>query len=317
MWIRKYILYGLLLSSMATYSQVPCLLYGRVYNSDGTIPSDGDIRITTYNMTQDYAIDTMYNGGYEHTFWSCNLSKTYTIWFHFGDTIRIQMGNINSESPYFGEYFELEHICPLSWEDLPAAVEIGTSVVSVELLSLKAEAEKNDVTVTWSTRHSDCLRFIVERRKGDASFEVAGQVPGQPDKQSGLYSYQDRNLDTGSYNYRLRFINADGSSTCSYEVNTVVNIPKSFHLCQNYPNPFNASTCIEYELPKPTEVHLQIFNTLGQRVYEIKKDHADPGYYEFFWYGESSNHQALSSGSYIIQMRAERYRSVKKMLLLK
>ena len=315
----KYcIIIVLLTGVMSGFAQFPYLLYGRVYNSDGTIPADGDIRITTYNKTRGIEIDTSYNGGKEHAFWASNLSGYgFFVFYCRGDTVIIRMQNVNPSSPYYSERNEVEYVCPSSAEDWPATVEIGTSVVSVDLLTFSAEAERNDVTVSWTTGQSQCPRFIVERKKGDALFEEAGQVTGQTDKESGIYEFQDRNLDTGSYYYRLRFIHADGSSTCSYEVNVLVNIPKEFRLCQNYPNPFNASTCIEYELPKASEVHFQIFNTLGQRVYDIKKDHQKPGYFEFIWHGSASDYRTLPSGTYIIQMRADRYRSVKKIVLLK
>ena len=41
---------------------------------------------------------------------------------------------------------------------------------------------------------------------------------------------------------------------------------KEYSLSQNYPNPFNPQTTIEFGLPKPGNVHLAIYNTLGQRI---------------------------------------------------
>ena len=43
-------------------------------------------------------------------------------------------------------------------------------------------------------------------------------------------------------------------------------LPISFALAQNIPNPFNAETVIRFELPRPAELALTIFNAAGQTI---------------------------------------------------
>jgi hypothetical protein len=54
-------------------------------------------------------------------------------------------------------------------------------------------------------------------------------------------------------------------------------LPASFALSQNYPNPFNPATMIYYQLPNESQVHLSIFNVLGQQVRTLVNATEQPG----------------------------------------
>ncbi|MEE9554513.1 MAG: DUF3466 family protein, partial [candidate division Zixibacteria bacterium] len=43
-------------------------------------------------------------------------------------------------------------------------------------------------------------------------------------------------------------------------------IPSSYLIANNYPNPFNLSTNISFTVPEPSDVQIEIYNILGQRV---------------------------------------------------
>lgn len=43
-------------------------------------------------------------------------------------------------------------------------------------------------------------------------------------------------------------------------------LPDAFDLRGNYPNPFNPSTTLQFDLPEPAEVHVQIVDLLGREV---------------------------------------------------
>ncbi len=91
-----------------------------------------------------------------------------------------------------------------------------------------------------------------------------------------------------------------------------------FKLFQNYPNPFNPSTKIRYGLQNESNVHLVIYNILGQEVAVLKNATQSAGYHEVEW-----NASRLSNGMYIYRLTAEsingenKYSEVKKMLIVK
>ncbi len=56
-------------------------------------------------------------------------------------------------------------------------------------------------------------------------------------------------------------------------------IPKEFSLLQNFPNPFNPSTTITYTIPVRSQVLLEVFNVVGQKIMTIVNSVQDPNVY--------------------------------------
>jgi hypothetical protein len=89
-------------------------------------------------------------------------------------------------------------------------------------------------------------------------------------------------------------------------------IPGKFNLFQNYPNPFNPTTRINYELQITNFVELSVYNTIGQKVAILVKEHQQAGYHQVEW-----DATGFSSGVYFYHLRAGEVHEVRKMLLLK
>ena len=81
-------------------------------------------------------------------------------------------------------------------------------------------------------------------------------------------------------------------------------LPKEFGLRQNYPNPFNPATVIEYALPKASQVRIQIYNILGQRVRNLVDEPQEPGYKMIHWDGKDDYGKEVSSGIYFYRIVA-------------
>lgn len=89
-------------------------------------------------------------------------------------------------------------------------------------------------------------------------------------------------------------------------------IPVKYELFQNYPNPFNPSTKIRFTLPKKTEVTLEIYNVIGEKVEELLNSTLNSGVHEI----EFSNSK-LASGIYYYKLKSGDFVKIKKMILLK
>jgi hypothetical protein len=90
------------------------------------------------------------------------------------------------------------------------------------------------------------------------------------------------------------------------------NIPESFFVDQNYPNPFNPATTIRFGLPATSQVSVNVYNILGQRVAALFDGVKDAGVHELHF--DASN---LGSGVYLYRIQAGESVQTKQMMLVK
>ncbi len=120
------------------------------------------------------------------------------------------------------------------------------------------------------------------------------------------------------YYWRVRAINIAGSSAYSANNNFTTDIkaetelPKSYSLNQNYPNPFNPATSISFSLPERSSIVLAVYNQLGQRIDVLANGIFAAGNHSISW-----NAGKFNSGVYFYELKTEKFRSLKKLILLK
>ena len=89
-------------------------------------------------------------------------------------------------------------------------------------------------------------------------------------------------------------------------------IPTQFMLSQNFPNPFNPTTEIGYALPRDTQVRLEVYNLLGQKVATLVDEYERAGYRSVHW-----DARGFASGVYLYRLKAGNFRAVKKLVVIK
>lgn len=81
-------------------------------------------------------------------------------------------------------------------------------------------------------------------------------------------------------------------------------VPMEYALEQNYPNPFNPETNIRYQLRARSDVRLEVFDLLGQRVKTLVSSEQMTGSYAVAWDAKNDAGVSLSSGVYFFRFQA-------------
>lgn len=89
-------------------------------------------------------------------------------------------------------------------------------------------------------------------------------------------------------------------------------LPQGYILKQNYPNPFNPTTKISFDLPRPGQVRLSIYNIRGQLVSVLLDEWLEAGEHDI-----NFDATELSSGIYLYRLNSDSFTDTKKMMLLK
>ncbi|MDD5088330.1 MAG: choice-of-anchor D domain-containing protein [bacterium] len=89
-------------------------------------------------------------------------------------------------------------------------------------------------------------------------------------------------------------------------------LPSEFRLYPNYPNPFNPATRIAFDLPRASEVNLDVFDVNGRLVRELRPGNLAAGSHTVEFNGAN-----LPSGVYLYRFSAGGFEGFGKMMLLK
>ena len=202
-----------------------------------------------------------------------------------------------------------------TFSDFAIGGDSSSQPLPVELASFSSVINGRNVTLNWTTAsESNNAGFDIERSSVNGQWSKIGYVSGNGTTTSGnSYSFNDRNIASGKYNYRLKQNDFNGNfEYFNLNSDVIIGTPDRFSLSQNYPNPFNPSTIINYDLPFDSKVSIKIFDMSGREVASLVNEFKTAGYYS-----ANFNASSLSSGVYFYTINADNFTATKKMLLVK
>ncbi|MBK9196438.1 MAG: T9SS type A sorting domain-containing protein [Flavobacteriales bacterium] len=181
-----------------------------------------------------------------------------------------------------------------------AAFTLGTinpenTPLPIELVSFTAMAvDRTTVRLDWSTAsESDNDHFTVERSSVEDVWSTVATIEAVGNSSTlAEYTTEDRGVPSGTYFYRLRQTDVDGTSTTSHVVavelsNELANGPLVF------PNPGNGPFTVQFESVPAQPVQLTLFDQVG-RVVAMRRE--EPSNLIVF------DPMGIAPGSYLLQV---------------
>jgi hypothetical protein len=206
------------------------------------------------------------------------------------------------------------------------AIEDQNAPLPVVLSSFDLSVNKRDIALSWTTESEiNNKGFAVERRikTQDGQYSVWKEVAfvnGSGNSNNRInYTYTDKKLISGAYQYRLKQIDYNGNYEYHAPANNsdvIIGKPGSFDVSQNYPNPSNPNSKIDFSMPFDGKVSIKVYDILGKEVASLINEFKPADFYTVEFDGTN-----IASGTYFYRIIAEgdnqKFTKTLKMILVK
>jgi agmatine/peptidylarginine deiminase len=219
-------------------------------------------------------------------------------------TIHCIVKEVGARNPIFISHASLENMSSLLTEyPIKAYIRTNNEVANAQ--------------VYWTTDTTQGFNALPMTAATNDTFECA--IPAQPVNSKIFYyiSVQSNSGKTitkpltapgGNYQFDVELITAISGDKV---------VSNRFILNQCYPNPFNPTTTIFYQVPHQSDIQIEIYNMLGQKIRTLLNDQKEPGEYKILWDGRNDSEMTVSSGVYLYRMVAGDFVQTRKMILMK
>ena len=258
------------------------------------------------------------------------FTRSVGVWSQQGNKI-VGTGAIGSSQQGYSVCLSSDGTTAIvgGWNDnssVGAAWVYSAAPLPVELVSFTGVPTDRNVELRWQTATEvnnfgfEVERSVISNRSSVNSSSInnwskIGFVEGGGTSNAPrAYSFIEKEVPAGKYQYRLKQIDRDGKFTFSQPVEVVIGVvPTVFTLCQNYPNPFNPTTTIEFTLPEDGRTSLRIYDVLGREQATLVNDDLKGG----TQYRATFDASKLASGIYFSKLVFKEQEQIKKLLLVK
>jgi len=190
----------------------------------------------------------------------------------------------------------------------------------IEMAGFEAQLDEGRVQLTWQTASEvNNTGFQVQRRhQGIDRWRSLGFVES---KASGgttttpvSYQFTDRVLpyEADSLFYRLRQVDADGTSKLSDRVEVALSTPDEVQLHAPFPNPAQGQATVRLALPERQTVTLRLYDVLGRRVATVQDGPMAAGRSQL-----SLDLSSLSSGVYLLRFESDAVTQIRKLTIVR
>ena len=195
-------------------------------------------------------------------------------------------------------------------ENTAANTNIGTAISATD--------EDTDDTLTYSLGGTDAKSFSIVSTSGQLQTKDALDY----ETKSSYTVTIDVSDENGGLDRISVIINVTDAAAAAPSAQVSPVIPGKTALLTNFPNPFNPETWIPYQLTKPAEVTLTIYDIRGIVVRELKLGHQPAGVYidrsrAIYWDGRNAFGEKVATGVYFYTLKAGDFTATRKLLIRK
>jgi Secretion system C-terminal sorting domain/The GLUG motif len=300
---------------------------GLVGQNSGTAVVDDCYTVSKVTGSSPYGglIGAYFGGTITRSFYNTDSTSSGTASGTGESTANMQTESTYTDSSWdFSSTWSINSLLNGGYPYLQGAHDFSLAVQATDFV---ASAGIGSVTLSWKTQSEvNNAGFNVLRRQSGvadwqliASYTTNDSLRGLGTNSAGrTYDFTDNKvISGGTYTYKIQSVSTNGTTKDLSTLTVIVDVPKTFAVYQNYPNPFNPSTTIRFDLKEQSNVTLDVFNVLGQRV-----EYWNYGLMNAGRFNENVNMSHYASGVYFYRIVAEgakgdRFVSIKKMLELK
>ena len=172
--------------------------------------------------------------------------------------------------------------------------------------------------LTYSLGGTDAEAFDVGWTSGQLQTKAALDYETKNSYTVTVTAY-DGNSGADKITVTINVTDVEGAAP-SLEVSSV--IPENTALLSNFPNPFNPETWIPYQLAKPSEVTITIYDVHGRVVRTLILGNQPAGIYQnrskaAHWDGRNHFGEKVATGVYFYRLTAGDFSATRKMLIRK
>lgn len=257
------------------------------------------------------------------------------VWTEFirvvGDTL-MPNGNeyliVNHRFPdgEFDEYIRVDDSATVYWYRTYDSVELILDKLGARLgewwMSWKyAETEPVDSPVVYGLV-ADTGRVRSRATKLIKYYVGVPSPPGSGLELSNDYFTEGIGLTLREYEFGVQrlvgaIIDGDTLGIITSAPGNARALAGSFVLFQNFPNPFNSRTIVWYSGGDAELVEIAVYDVTGEKIAILFKGAIEAGVHRTTWDGTNFGGQLVSSGSYFIGLRTERFLRVRKAIYLR
>lgn len=219
-----------------------------------------------------------------------------------GSRVCVDLGNNLISTGFFNAtaFFGADTLTSSGVQDIFIS-KIGNNPVPVELISFEGTHTSNKINLKWKTASElNNYGFELEKSTDNLTFNKLVFIKGRGTSTiNHEYEFNDYNITSSKYYYRLKQIDFDGTSTYSNTIEVDVSLPSEFALYQNYPNPFNPTSVITFDLPSEVQLNLNLYNSVGELVSVLTEGNYSAGRFKV-----QVDASKLASGVYFYKLIA-------------